>query len=372
MSNTIYFKVEDITAKMLTYQSIRLKRATSLDGVYSLITTITLVALDYYYSYEDTSGGENSWYKYSFYHATGPVESNDSNPFQVQSRSRLKLRQFAIEEYDAGMVLEQSATAGSVTTIYSTDYRVRNTRSADSAKNGWTHPTSGSRVGETRNISANTPSTGLFTVTPAMTGALATADQFEWHWLVDPSTWNRCINRALRRYKYLERVPLVGDGNTEQSLAYLPWLTSRTQLCGLWYFPDASNPERAWSTNGQWWNARQEQGYLTLMTYPALETTNTVYMECLRPNMDMWSDGSTLPRDISIELAAALVYDEVLAWLLRPSSTAAESDKSSYKIMRNQHQSKLRNLWNEFGPRPRWQQPQLHQPSIVPAPWSAR
>lgn len=63
------------------YNKIRVYRSTTESGTYSLLATeLTLSSTQYVYSYSDTdaAGSYVSWYKFSFYNATGPVESSFS------------------------------------------------------------------------------------------------------------------------------------------------------------------------------------------------------------------------------------------------------------------------------------------------------
>ncbi len=65
MSVTVRVTVEDIDTQIATYNTIRIYRANSADGVFGVEGTITLVANTYHYSYADTTGTLNSSYKSS-------------------------------------------------------------------------------------------------------------------------------------------------------------------------------------------------------------------------------------------------------------------------------------------------------------------
>lgn len=375
-SNTINITVEDITTKLLTYTGIQLYSATSPGGSYSLVTTITLVAGTYYYTYVDSAGTITTWYKYRFHNATGPVDSDYVNPFQTNLPTRKLIRQKAIKDYKAGYVLTAASSGQGTTTAAFTNYMTSAT--TNSSKRGvgtWLYPTSGLRVGEIVKVSAYSAATpGVFTVTPSLTGVLATADEVEWHWFASPEDWNDAINRGLDRYFYLDRVPIVGTATAEQSLSYLPWLYSRDQVCGLWNYPITNDVERAWGRAGRWWGTRQESGYLTLMTKPYLNTTDTVYLECLRGVSPVYTDTDVLPADLNIDLAAAFAYDELLSQLLNPTHTGAASvDKAMLTAAKAQHvRGNLRILKHRYGPHPRWQPQQLYEESNYAQPWSSR
>lgn len=377
MSVTVSIKVEDVTSQLSTYTSIQLYSSATVGGSYSVVTTITLVDGTYYYSYVDTAGVlGTTWYKYRFHNPTGPVDSDYSNPFTPTGSNRKLIRQNALKNYKAGYVLSAASSGQTTTAAAFTSYMTSAT--TNSSKRGvgtWLYPTTGLRTGEVVKVSAYSAATpGVFTVTPALTGVLATADEVEWHWFASPEDWNDAINSGLERYYFLDRIPIVGTATAEQSLSYLPWLYSRDQVAGLWHYPIPNDIERAWGRGGRWWDCRQESGYLTLMTKPALQATDTVYLEALRQAPQIYTDDSVLPSDINIDLAAAFAYDELLKQLLKPTHTGSASvDKENLTQARKDHISgSLRILKHRYGPHPRWQPQQLYEESNYARPFQAR
>jgi hypothetical protein len=76
--------VSDVVGLLDTgYESIKIYRAGGESSTYSEITVAgTRVSLDLLYeryTYFDTFGSEDSWYKWSYYSATGPIESSLSD-----------------------------------------------------------------------------------------------------------------------------------------------------------------------------------------------------------------------------------------------------------------------------------------------------
>lgn len=371
MAVTVDIVVEDIDTIIVSYNRIQLYRAATADGAYTLLTTITLVADDIFYEYSDTTGSLASWYRYRFYNSVSTASSDYSNPFQPDGVTRLKMRQTAIGVYKCGLV--GAVLTGSTTTVIKTsDYNISSTGWATGRGiGGWLKITSGAIAGETRNIVGLDPATGFITVSPAFSNAPAAADQFEWHWLANPSDWDIAVNQAMQRYYYLDRIPLVGDGVNSRSLAELGWLTNRNQIVGLWYYPTTDYQEVPWGSNGNWWSARQENGRVTLLFDPAPDTSTTIYLEATRPMSKLYTDDSVLPSDANVDLAAALVYDEVLSILCQPTGGAAR-DVTAWKLARADHQKNIKMLRTQHGPHPRWQQPQLLRRSVVAQPWRAR
>lgn len=372
MSVTLRFIVEDVTTQLLTYTVIRVYRSSSLGGTYSVIGTEALVAGTFYYSYNDSSGDLNSWFKYSFYNPTGPVESDLSAPFRVEGVTRLRARQAALAKYGAGIVLVNTGTdSNKITTA---DHRVKTTLFRDDRGKGtWLWPTTGNNAEVARIISASVASTGVITVLPAWSGAFVDNDEVEWNWLADPIEWNNALNRGLARYWYVERVPLVGVANQEEySLAGIPFLKDKEQVHDVrWYPTSGLDVDESFGVDGRWWRIREDVGVLTLQIAPAIEATSTLYLETTRPMPSLYTDASAAPANAAEELVAALCYDEVLAYLSAPGRGSLNA-RGTWHEARLLHAPALHRLLVKHRPKPRQGQPQTPWPTVVPQPWSAR
>ncbi|KKN05986.1 hypothetical protein LCGC14_1081850 [marine sediment metagenome] len=372
MAVTLRFIVEDIDTQIATYESIRVYRSSSLGGTYSAIGTETLVADTFYYSYSDSSGDLNSWYKYSFYHSTGPVESSKSAPFRPEGVTRLRARQAALGKYGAGIVLVNTGTdSNKITTA---DHRVKTTLFRDDrGKGAWLWPTTGNNAEVARIILSSDVSEGTITVLPTWSGAFVNADEIEWNWLADPVVWNDAMNRGLARYWYVERVPIVGVANQEEySLAGIPFLKDKDQVHDVRHYPTSGlDVDESWGVDGRWWRIREDVGVLTLQISPAIGTSETLYLECTRPMPSLYTDASAAPANAAEELVAALCYDEVLAHLSAPGRGASDARDVWHKA-RLLHAPELHRLLVAHRPKPRQGQPQTPWPTVVPQPWAAR
>lgn len=372
MSVTLRFIVEDIATQIATYESIRVYRASSLTGTYSVVGTVTLVSGTFYYSYADSSGDLNKWYKYSFYHSTGPAESDLSSPFRVEGVTRLRARQAALAKYGAGIVLVNTGTdSNKITTA---DYRVKTTLFRDDRGKGtWLWPTTGNNAEKARLILSSVVSTGVITVLPTWAGALVDGDEIEWHTLADPTEWNNAMNRGLARYWYVERVPIVGVANQEEySLVGIPFLKDKEHVHDVrWYPTSGVDVDESFGTDGRWWRIREDVGVLTLQIHPAIGATQTLYLETTRPMQPLYTDASAAPANAAEELVAALAYDEVLAYLSAPGRGSVDA-RATWRTARAAHASELHRLLIEHRPKPRQGQPQLPWPPKVPQPWSSR
>lgn len=384
MSATINITVEDVTQRLADgFTRIELERSTLPDASFAQVTTINLVAGQYIYTYLDINGSLNLWYRYRFTGVGGAAPVSDySNPQRPEGVSRVKLRQYILSRYRAGLTLLAHASApGDSNTIVTSDYRVFTSLFQVGRGSGqWTYPASGVRLGEARWIlPTSSPSAGNFEISPAMSGPLGNSDQFEWHWLVDPNVMNDAINRGLRKYWYLDRVPIVGVADQDEyNLDYLPWLDEKDQVMGVWYYPNeqandsVSDKDRPWANDGHWWDVRQDAGGLTLSIFPRVTETTTLYLEVLRQMPELFTDNSVLPPPANIELAAALAYDEVLGYLAWNPIGASE-DSQVWGAARVRHsQTVLRPLLRQHRPRPRPVPAMPRQPLAYLNPYIAR
>ncbi len=372
MAVTLRFIVEDISTQIDDYTVIRVYRASSLTGTYSVIDTVTLVSGTYYYSYADSGGDLNKWYKYSFYHTTTDAESDKSSPFRVDGVTRLRARQAALAKYGAGILLTNTGTdSNKITTA---DYRVKTTLFRDNLGKGtWLWPTTGNNAGKPRLILSSDVSEGTMTVLPAWAGAFVDGDEIEWHTLADPTEWNNAMNRGLARYWYVEIVPIVGVANQEEySLAGIPFLRDKEHVHDVrWYPTSGIDVDESFGTDGRWWRIREDVGVLTLQIHPAIGTSQTLYLECTRPMSPLYTDASAAPANAAEDLVAALAYDEILSHLSAPGRGSVDA-RVTWRQARATHASELHRLLIEHRPKPRQGQPQMPWPPKVPQPWRSR
>src|SRR3972149_5339597 len=373
MAVNLRFVVEDVAAQLLTYNEIRVYRAPTLTGTYTAIVSVGLVAGTFYYSYSDAGGDLNKWYKYSFRHSSGSPESDLSATFRVEGVTRLRARQAALEKYGAGIILV-AVTGSDVNTVQTNDYRVKSSLwRADRGKGTWLMPTTGTAQGQVRVGKSSSPVAGTMEVEPDYGAAVANGDEVEWHWLADPSVWDAALNRGMARYWYTERVPLVGVANQEEySLAALPFLRDREQIHDVrWYPTSGKDVDESYVGDGRWWNVRQDTDQLTLILYPSIGTTTTLYLETTRPMLALYSDASAAPLVAAEELVAALAYDEVLAHLASPGVGSSDS-RAIWAKARKEHLPELHRLLVKYRPKPRVGPAQLPWPPVVPQPFKAR
>ena len=380
MATTLRFVVEDVATQIVTYDVIRVYRATSVGGTYSALGNESLVSGTVYYSYSDSSGTLNHWYRYTFYNTVSLAESSQSAPFRVDGTTRLRIRQSVLDRYGIGYVLAGVNSGSDANTLVTSDYRVKSSiYSTTRGKGTWLRIASGTLAGETSNIVSCVPATASFDVSPDFSGTIAEADQLEWHTHADPKQLDNAINRAAKRYWFLDRVPLAGvSGTDEYSLASLPWLFDKRQIRDVRYYPSRTSAgvddgiEESWGTGGRWWNVREDQGIMYLTINPTVDSSTMFYLYCVRQMPELWEDSATPPIQANEELWAASAYDELLAYLTQPH-TSPETSRISLKQTRAEHH---RDVLSKLLRRHHVNAPiapnRLPYPVAVPTPWTAR
>jgi hypothetical protein len=379
MSTTLQFTVEDVNGQMDTYDVIRIYRAASQYGTYSVLDTEALVANTYHYTYEDSGGDVNKFYKYSYYNTSSTVESSLSAPFRPAGTSLQRIRQRALEEFGGGLVF--SASAGASTTVTTTDFRLLSSSgySTSRAKGTWLYKPEDDNPIRSRLVVSYAPTTGIFTVSAAWTDNPGVGDDMEWHYLTDPISWNKAIERACKRHWYLERLPIPGVLNQDEYAlsSIAPWITKERQIHDLRYYPGRTSTaddgvDESWGTNGRWWGVKQDRDMFTLQISPAVDTSTFFYLEVSRHAEPLYAEAASPPLACNEEYLAALAYDEVLAYLARPDTGSAQ-DRARFANERIIHnRTNLARLHRLHRIKPHAPPPRLSSPSVIPHPYRAR
>lgn len=374
MATTVYITVEDIDAQLLIYNQIQLLRAPSVTGTYTLVATLTLVADDQYYSFDDSGGSATSWYKYRFYHSSTLAATTYSNPFQAAGTTRKRARQLMLANHRAGMTFLSVAAGSTIGIVATNDPRIKSSAlPAGRGKNAWLYKTVGANPNEQRLISNSTPSTGLINVSPNLSSIPADNDEWEWHWIADPEVANQCLNNGLMRYWYIERVPITGvAGANEYLMDNLPWLTHKRQITGLWWTPEGSTAEQPWSGQGRWWNYTMDRGNINVLM-PGVQAGVEITLEALRTPDPLYTDDSVLSGNLDLKLVAAFAYDELLTWLLEGGHNVTNVDRKGWEAIQKKFRSdSLAILIERNAPQPRYALPVSTIPSSVHIPYTAR
>lgn len=227
LGNRVELTIPDIDAAMTDFTSIRLYRASSRTGSYSLTTTITLVADTTSYAYQDTSGAATDWYKWSLYSTGTSNESQSSEPFPAGGGvgyTRLNLVRMVADYIglygrppgDATFPgVSGTVTTGNTTTSFTASAWADSLLS-ENAYRGWylrMETGTANNIGLERRVSGVARSTGVFTMARAFTAAPANGDTFSLWGKLSSGEWTRCLEKACGDVWTPFRAALAGTGD---------------------------------------------------------------------------------------------------------------------------------------------------------------
>ena len=319
MSVPVDIYVEDITTKLVTYDQIRLYRATSVGGTYSEITTITLVALTRDYEYTDTSGLVTSWYRYDFYHTGTGAVTAQSAPFRPQEQTLRTIRiESAIKAH-----MGSKGTSGTSNTAYLTDIKLVDIGVDVSFGEGaWVYtPDAAVAADYLRRVSKDgfTVATGRL----APTRAWATApDDMEYHLFAGPFppidapgvsfSWDRAIREALENLWFDDDVILgLGDGtNTRFTVTGRGASVARQETTGVFLrYTDSAGTvhDKDMSKNGRFYTFEPSGvDTSTLVLSIAPSTSEYVHVQMLRQYEIPYADTDVTNCPLRLAVAASV------------------------------------------------------------------
>lgn len=231
MANTVRCYIEDTATALVTYTSFRLYRHTSPTSTSgTLVATTTIVSGTENYSVADASGTARSWYRITYYHATGPVESDPGPPFQTVGVTMRDLR--VDSAIRAGVGFKAAATGGTTASLVDSAL-VDQGVDTDFMEGAWLYrPDAATASDKCRRVSRSgfTVATGALTVR-TYTAAPVASEEYQSYVLMPPIdqpgiaySWDRAVRQGLARCLFLDQVDL-GPGNaTAMAFSLAPHL----------------------------------------------------------------------------------------------------------------------------------------------------
>lgn len=306
MSATVRISIEDIDAALASYESIKVYSDTSPDGAFTtLVTTITLVADTHEYSYSDSNGSAATWYRFTLYHSTGPLESDQSAPFQG-GFSLSDLRIEGAMRAHAGA--KGTATGGNGSSLV--DASLMDSGVDTSFLSGWWvyRPNAENASDRMRRLKEVPFTVASGTIEPIRSWTAAPAEGevyhlFAWFPPVDqppnPLSWNRIVRQALRRCRYRDLLVLgVGDGATTrfELNTHAPTVSDRQVRRVFLRTEDSAGrlTEVDASKQGRWWELiTNTPDSLIVNVKPAPSSTQTVVVEAYCMDAELYRDDDT-------------------------------------------------------------------------------
>lgn len=223
ITSAVQLYVEDIDGAMDEWTSLRLYRASSPDGSFSLVTTIALVAGQHLYEYSDTGASVGSWYRQSYYDSGDASESAQGDPWQVDAVTLDAILEELVRQGDLGFSSTCTALGTTTTLIDATlrDYG----QDAHYLEGFWIYRPDAAAAGDrVRRVTRSgfTTASGTLTVVRAWTNAPASSERYFALSLLPPFdaagagyTWARAIREGIKECYVHERIYVgLGDGET--------------------------------------------------------------------------------------------------------------------------------------------------------------
>ncbi len=231
MTINVPIYVEDIADKIAVYTTIKLYSDTSPTGAFTNhVGDTALVAAQKAYSIADS--GTGPWYRLLFYNATGPVQSDISDPWRVNTLDLRTLRATAASRAGAG----SSGTCSSAGTSTSLIDAVLRDNGVDEQylESAWIfRPDAALAADRVRRVKVAgfAPSTGALSFDRAYTNVPADGEVYEVYKFFPPiqqagvaTSWDDIVRDGLNKCWFIDEIDLgVGDGSNRRfSLASFP------------------------------------------------------------------------------------------------------------------------------------------------------
>lgn len=333
------------------FDSMRLYRASSRGGTYSLITTFTLASGDTTYSFTDTAGLTSSWYKVTLFNSVLVIETdiNEAEPFPAARdlTTRKELRQKVIRNFGGEVYIPTVFAAQSVTLPDVAD-------SGDDSDyfTGWHmfRPTAASSIDFDRRVT--TEVAGVLTHGGrAYSDTTVGSEEVELCNLDLPLTvLNDKIGDGLLNTRYVSRYEF---GATAAALQYsLPnFVEGPEYVVEAWIRFGTSASAYRWdqlSGGGRWCKVRGSNFQCVLDIQPARSENEVLALDVWRPGEKLDSETDfTVVQPLWAE-AAAMV--SVLEYLI--TRDIARHTASNYAPMLDLWTKKLRQHSRKYGPSP--------------------
>lgn len=314
--NPLQISIADLNEVLQTYTSIRIYKASTQAGSYSLLDTITLVAGDTAYDYNDDAGVATDWYRYSFFHSISLDESNLSDPApaggvtlytrQYLRRSvahRLSLYGWPRTNYTHPGPSGTTTSAGDTSSVIASAFI--STRVPARWFEGWfCLLNGGSAAGEEREIASFDPTTGDFTVSPIYSAASGSGTTFDLYGEAPSSWWNERLEWARKHIWVPFRFPIAGVTN-QREYALPDFISRDVQIERLVRQTGTTIREHGFTPGYGIDLIQQDGGGLSLYIPNGLSENAVWYLEGKRNPPEFLSDTSTLA--LSDELLDLLI-----------------------------------------------------------------
>lgn len=325
MAIAVAVYVEDIDTQIATYNQIRLYRASSPDGTFSLTGDVaTLVADQEQYALTDASGDANQYYQYDFYHTVSTAASAKSEVFSPPEATLLKVMLKAAQESGAGFSSTCTATGD---TTYLVDAKLNDDGlDEDFLEGAWVYMYGASAANKLRRVTTFTTATSRLTWARASV-ALNSGDPYHVYTLLPPIptpgqaySWRDAVNDGLNATWYIDLLN-IGPGTSTQpsrfDLSSFQLPRDSVRRVFLRTYDDDDRPyDEDMNMRGNWWSI-EENGpqEMTLILSRPPGTTEHVFVEVQRTYAAIYTDDAVTvcPFELAWRAAKWKAYEHLNA-----------------------------------------------------------
>lgn len=323
ITGTLY--IEDIATQMLTYNQARVYSDSSPTGAFStLVDTLTLVAAQEKYDWDDAAGTVSTWYRWRLYNTTGPVSGDLSSPFRPSNLSTL--RSIRIEAAKQAQVASSGvcSSTGTTTTLFDTSLLMSG-HDAYFKEGAWLYrPDAGTATDVLRRVTEGgfSTSTGGLSIPSGYPWSVApaSAEAYELYNLVPPVeaagagySWNQAVRDGIRDVWFRDQLNLgegTSTGTCRFSLQQFGDLVTRASIYNVMFRTTDSNGEvrdryLGMGGEGTFWSVQENDTTgLTLVVSNPPSTTETVIVEVARRFEEPFVDTDVITGPQSLAIAA--------------------------------------------------------------------
>ena len=367
LGNPITIPVADLPTVMESYNRIRLYKASSQAGVYSLLDTIVLVAGTNNYPYQDTAGLSTDWYRYSFFQTSDSSESAQSDPqpaggtaiYDRQALRRMVAHKMSLYGYPRTNYTHPGP-AGITTAVGTTTSVIAaghiNNRVPSNFYSGWfLLANNNAAAGQEREVDDGgfTNSTGAFAMATPFSAALGSGTNFDLYGEIPSSDWNIAIDDARRRLWLPFRIPVAGvNGQTVYGLP--DFITRGSQISTFRQQQGALINEYQYGVSYRPELIENDGGGLSLYLSGGISENAVWYLEGRAHPTEFLSDTSTIPlADDVLDYFLAVCCQKVSATIGEALLGAGE-DRSVWERKASYWEDRARGLESglRLGPKP--------------------
>ncbi|MFA7296263.1 MAG: hypothetical protein WC211_03630 [Dehalococcoidia bacterium] len=317
---TVRVYAEDITERLVDFDRLRIFRDTEPSGAFATtVVTTTLVAGRVLYSYDDTAGTGDSWYRYIFLNSSTLVESDPSPPFRPGGNTLARIA-FLVAQAAGAAFSGVTTSNGSVTELIDAVLRDQGS-DVSYLSSAWVRLPGAADADKVRRLAVEpfTPATGALAPVRAWSIGSASGDEYEVYSILPPKpqsgmthSWADAVRAGLALVWFIDQIVVAtGDGTAHAfALTAHPSLLDDNRRRGVYYrstVDDVVYDRDASKGAGSWTVRPNGTAGKSLVMSRIPSTSEQIIMEVVRQPDTPWQDGDYIEIPEAIAVSAGVV-----------------------------------------------------------------